>query len=123
MTAERHGRSIELVEEGRVVAAADIEPVADPGIVRTSLHPAAGHVPVGARARLVDAVLDQDEAGHGAKLEVTMPLGDVESLEQLRERCDDVHTRPAGATCLVDATFADPTSAGPDPAGPRPAGG
>ena len=107
MTEQRHGRAIELVEDGHVVAAADLEPVDDPTTIRTSLHVPAGHTPVGLRARLVDAVVDADEAARSSRLEATIPLGDVEALEQLRKRCDDVRTRPAGATCLVDATLPD----------------
>ena len=96
---------IELVDGGHVVAAAEIEPAADPTVVRASLHAASGHVRVGARARLVDVVLDQCETRLRPKLEATLPLGDVEALERLRARCEDVQTRPAGSTCLVDATL------------------
>jgi hypothetical protein len=38
-----------------------------------------------------------------ARLEATVPLGDGESPERLRERTDDTATRPARATALVDA--------------------
>jgi hypothetical protein len=96
---------IELVDDGHVVAVAEIEPADDPTVVRASLHAEAGHVRVGARARLVDAVLDQRETRLRRKLEATLPLGDVEALERLRSRCEDVQTRPAGSTCLVDATL------------------
>ena len=33
----------------------------------------------------------------------TVPLGDAESLQRLRERTKDTLTRPAGSTALVDA--------------------
>jgi phage shock protein A len=33
----------------------------------------------------------------------TMPLGDTEMLDRVRERCDDVEARAAGATKLVEA--------------------
>ena len=36
-------------------------------------------------------------------LEATLPLGDAESLERLRERTEDTVSRPAGSTTLVDA--------------------
>ena len=97
--------TIELVDHGHVVAAAEIEPADDPRVVRASFHIEAGHVPVGARTRLVDAVLDQQESRRGRKLEATLPLGDFEALERLRSRCADVQTRPAGSSCLVDATL------------------
>ena len=37
------------------------------------------------------------------RLEATVPLGDGESLERLREQTEDTITRPAGSTVLVDA--------------------
>jgi len=104
MTGESN-RSIELVDDGHVVAVADVEPVDGSTVIRASLHTEAGHLPVGARARLVDAVLDLGETRQHRRLEATLPLGDVEALERLRARCEDVQTRPAGATCLVDATL------------------
>ena len=39
----------------------------------------------------------------GSRLEATVPLGDAESLQRLRERTEDTFTRPAGSTALVDA--------------------
>ena len=108
MNAERSGRNIQLVEDGHLVAVADIETAHDPTVISASLHSEAGHRPVGASARLVDAVLDLDETQQAHTLQVTLPLGDVEALQQLRSRCSDVQTRPAGATCLVDAELPDP---------------
>ena len=37
------------------------------------------------------------------RLEATVPLGDSESLNRLRERTSQAVTRPAGSTALVDA--------------------
>lgn len=36
---------------------------------------------------------------------MTIPLGDGESLERLRERTHDAVTRPAGSTALLDANI------------------
>jgi hypothetical protein len=47
--------------------------------------------------------MDLPEVQASARLEATVPLGDGESLERLRERTDDTATRPAGSTALVDA--------------------
>ena len=62
-----------------------------------------GHLPTGSRARLVDAVLDLPELQSSGHLEATVSLGDAESLHRLRERTDDVITRAAGCSALVDA--------------------
>lgn len=102
MTESQHDRHIEVVEDGRVVGTAEVHPMGD-ATVRADLHVEAGHHAVGVGATLVDAVLD--EATGGARLEATLPTGDTESLDRLRARCDDLETRPAGATCLVDATL------------------
>jgi hypothetical protein len=103
--AEQNSRQVEVAEHGEVVAVADIEPTDDQGVVRASLHAQAGHLPTGARARLVDAVLDLPQTQESNRLEATLPLGDAESLGRLRERCDEVQARPAGASCLVDAAL------------------
>ena len=108
MSVHEHDRHIEVVQDGRVVGTAEVRPIGD-ATVRADLRVAAGHHPVGVGATLVDAVLD--EAKGGARLEATLPSGDTDSLDRLRARCDDLETRPAGATCLVDATL--PADAGP----------
>ena len=89
-------------EDGRCVAAADIE-VVDPSEVRASLHVESGHLPVGTRTRLVDAVLDTPEVSSCEHVQVALPLGDTEILDRVRERCDTDDVRAAGTTCLVEA--------------------
>jgi hypothetical protein len=61
--------------------------------------------------------MDQPEVKSGSRLEATVPLGDAESLERLRERTEDAVTRPAGSTALVDANLpgADDAEAGQKP--------
>lgn len=105
MAVERNGSHVELAEHGQVIASADVERLPDRGVVRAALHAKSGHVPSGTRTRLVDAVLDLPETRHVSRLEATVPLGDAESLDRLRERCDEVQTRPAGVSCLVDAAL------------------
>jgi hypothetical protein len=73
--------------------------------VRASLHAQAGHITPGSRAGLVDAVMDLPEVQASARLEATIPLGDGESLERLRERTEDAVTRPAGSSALLDANI------------------
>jgi hypothetical protein len=101
---DQDSRHVEVEENGRVVGAADVRP-ADETTIRAELHVESGHVPVDVGAKLVDAVLDLPETREGSRLEATLPLGETESLRRLRDRCDDVHSHPAGATCLVDATL------------------
>ena len=49
--------------------------------------------------------MDLPEVHAGARLEATVPIGDSESLQRLRERTEDTVTRPAGSTALVDAAI------------------
>jgi hypothetical protein len=57
--------------------------------------------------------MDLPEVQASTRLEATVPLGDGESLERLRERTEDTATRPAGSTALVDADIPSPGQAGP----------
>ena len=93
---------ITIEDDGRVLAEADVR--AEPDVVRAALRVEAGHLPTGTRARLVDAVLDMPDAQPGTRLVVTLPAGDAEILERIRERCEQVQTRAAGASCLLDTT-------------------
>ena len=102
MTRADSSLTIRIQDGGRLLAAADLFPTDDPGVVHSALHVESGHVPVGTRARLVDAVLAHPRVDRAERLLVTMPLGDTEMLDRVRERCAAVQTRAAGATKLVD---------------------
>jgi hypothetical protein len=95
---------VEIRHGGQVVAAADVTMPAA-GTARTSLRAAAGHVAPGWRTELVDAVMDLPEVQASHRLEATVPLGDCEFLERLREWTTGMVTRPAGSTLLLDATI------------------
>ena len=116
MTSNDKPRRVEVKDSDQTVAAAEVAEHAE-GTVRTSLLPSSGPTPPGSRASLVDAVMDQPEVRASSRLEATVPLGDAESLERLRERTEDAVTRPAGSTALVDA---DLPSAGDTKAGQAP---
>jgi len=75
------------------------------GTARVSLRAEPGHISPGRRASLVDAVLDLPQVQESARLEAAFRLGDGESLHRLQERCQDVSTRPAGWSTLLDANL------------------
>ena len=111
-------RHVEVKVGDQPVAAAEVTTAEGAeGTARTSLHAASGHIAPGSRASLVDAVMDLPEVQASSRLEATVPLGDGESLERLRQRTEDSVTRPAGSTALLDATIPSP---GPPTAGPAP---
>jgi hypothetical protein len=103
MNRKQHHRHLDINVDGRAVATADVEQHDWPGVVRAAVHVESGHQPPGTRARLVDAILDLPEVRTQQRLEIALPIGETEILQRLHERCDRVRTRPAGATCLVDA--------------------
>ena len=111
-------RHVEVKDGDQTVAAAEVTTAEGAeGTARTSLHATSGHIPPGSRASLVDAVMDLPEVRASTRLEATVPLGDGEALERLRQRTEDAVTRPAGSTALLDATIPSP---GPPKAGPSP---
>jgi hypothetical protein len=97
-------RHVEVKDGDQTVAAAEVTTAEGAeGTARTSLHAPSGHIPPGSRASLVDAVMDLPEVRASTRLEATVPLGDGEALERLRQRTQDAVTRPAGSTALLDA--------------------
>ena len=112
MTDPEMPRHVEVKDGDRTVAAADVTTTRGPvGTARTSLHATTEHVRPGYRKNLVDAVMDLPEVRASTRLEATIPLGDAELLQRLRERTMNAVTRAAGSTTLLDATI---------PQGPRP---
>ena len=108
-------RHIEIKDDDdQTVASADVSAPPGSEAARASLHSVPGHIPPGSRSRLVDAVVDTPEVRDRARLEATIPMGDSETLERIRERADDVATRSAGATALLDATIPQPSEPEPD---------
>jgi hypothetical protein len=95
---------VEITDGDRTIASADVTTAQDcDGTAVASLHVESGHIPQGARAGLVDAVLDLPEVQRSPQVQVAVPRGDGESLLRLQERCDKVTTRAAGATSFVAA--------------------
>lgn len=98
-------RHVEIKDDvGDIVAEAEVTTARGPeGTVRTSMHAKDAHVRPGYRASLVDAVMDLPEVQASDRVEATIPYGDAESLERLRERTEDPQARAAGSTTLLDA--------------------
>jgi len=109
-------RYVEIRDGDHAIATAKVMACEEAaGIARVWLDAAPGHVTPGRRASLVDAVMDLPEVRASARLEATVPLGDAELLERLRQRTHGAITRPAGCTALLDADIT------PRPARSRPA--
>jgi len=115
MTDHHLHQHVEVSDDGRTVAAAEVIISEESGgTARVSLRAEAGHITPGRRASLVDAVLDLPQVRESARLEAAFPLGDGESLQRLQQRCEDVTTRQAGSSALLDASL---RLGGPGPRG------
>ena len=109
MTNPEISRHIEIKDGDQTIAAAEVAVLQEKaGTVRASLHAPSGPVSPGSRASLVNAVMDLPEVQASTRLEATVPLGDGESLQRLRERTEAAATRPAGSTALLDADIPAP---------------
>ena len=97
--AARH--TVRIEADGRTLAEADIERTDQPGVVRSDLHLESGPLPHDTGVRLVDAVLDDPDVWGAERLVATMPLGDTQMLDRVRQRSRGVEVRPAGATKIV----------------------
>jgi hypothetical protein len=95
-------QTIEIEEDGRLLASAEVQVTDQPGVVHTDLHAASGLLPPATRAHLVDAVLEHPDVSSAEHLVATMPTGDTEMLDRVRERYEDVQSHAAGATKIVD---------------------
>ena len=104
MTSHGRGRRVEVKDGEQTVAAAEVTTSQGPeGTVQASLYAISGHVAPGHRGRLVDAIMDLPEVQDSEHLSAAVPLGDSESLQRLRERAQDMTTRAAGSTAMVEA--------------------
>ena len=120
MAAHDRHQHVEVGEDDRTVAAAEVTTSEESGgTARASLHAESGHITPGRRASLVDAVLNLPEVRESTRLEVAFPLGDSESLQRFQERCEDVSTRSAGWSALLDA---NPPSGSAGSTAQKPAG-
>jgi hypothetical protein len=106
-------------DEDHTAAVAEVTTAKGPeGTVRTSMYAKSEHVRPGDRAALVDEVMGLPEVKASDRVEATVPRGDAESVERLRERTEDAVLRAAGGTTLLDANV--PPDSGHQAAEPPP---
>jgi hypothetical protein len=119
MSDPETSRHVEIKDDDdRTTAVAEVTTAKGPdGTVRTSLYAKNERVRRGDRATLVDEVMGLPEVKESDRMEATVPYGDVESVERLRERTDDAVLRAAGGSTLLDANLppdGDQTAEPPD---------
>jgi hypothetical protein len=103
MTSSPDAHEVRIEVDGQMVAAAEVSRTDDSDVVRSAMHVESGHLPVGSRTKLVDAVLEDPQVSAASHLAASVPIGDTELLDRIRERARSVDVRAAGATALVDA--------------------
>ena len=103
MTRPEDHSTVQVETDGRVLAEADVRRGGEPGVVVSAMHVESGHLPLGVRARLVDAVLALPLVGSAERLVASVPIGDAEMLDRMRERSDEMRAHYAGATTIVEA--------------------
>ena len=95
-------KQINVEKEGQLLAQVTVTAADENGEARAQVHMASGQLPAGTRQQVVDAVheaVTEDDAQH---LTATVPLGDAELVEGLRDHLHDVELRAAGATSIID---------------------
>jgi ribulose-5-phosphate 4-epimerase/fuculose-1-phosphate aldolase len=95
-------KQISVEEGGRVLAEATVSVADENGQASAQVHVASGHLPVGTRQKVADAVHEAVVAEHTQRLTATVPLGDAELVEGIRSHLDDVQLRAAGATSILE---------------------
>ena len=113
MTRSPDAHEIQIEVDGHLVAAAEVRRTDDPEVVRSAMHVESGHLPRGSRTKLVDAVLEDPQVAAASHLAASVPTGDAELLDRIRERARSVDVRVAGATALVEAELRRDGSAAP----------
>ena len=103
-TAITRDQHVEITDGSHTLAAAEVStPTDSHGIAHVVLHAESGHLPTGTRANLVDAVLDLPDVQQADHLYASAPLGDTESMNEIRQRTTDMRTHAAGCTAIIDA--------------------
>ena len=95
-------KQFSIEKDGQVLGQATVSAPDENSEVRVQMHVEAGHLPVGTRQRMVDVVREAVTEDKARRLTATMPLGDSELVEGIREHLSDVTLRAAGATSIIE---------------------
>lgn len=94
-------KQIVFEQDGQVLAQATVSTADEHGASRAQVHMASGHIPVGTRQKVVDAVHEAVTEENAKRLTATVPCGDAELVEGIRYHLDHVELRAAGATSII----------------------
>ena len=88
-------------EDGQVLARATVSDADGDGESLAQVNVSSGHLPVGTRQQVVDAVHEAVTEHHTRRLTATVPCGDAELVEGIRNHLDHVELRAAGASSII----------------------
>jgi hypothetical protein len=101
MADDKH---VSIEAHGETLVEATISPADGDGEVRVDVHTESGHLPVGARQRMADAIHEVVTDDQASRMSATVPLGDAELVEGIRGHLNNVELRAAGATSIIEGT-------------------
>ena len=104
-------RHISVEDGGEVLAEATISAPDEASCARAEVTVAPGHLPVGTRQKMADAVHEavcDDKARH---LTASVPKGDAELVDGIRRHLSDVDVRAAGSSSIIEGDV-DPLGRG-----------
>lgn len=95
------GKQIKVEEDGQVLGRATVSFSPEDSQARAQVQMAPGHLPVGTRQKMADAVHAAVTEDNAERLTATVPMGDAELVEGIRSHLTGVELRAAGATSII----------------------
>ena len=99
MTEDKH---VSITAHGETLVRATISAPDTEGEARVDVNAESGHLPVGARHRMADAIHEAVTEAKAERVSATVPLGDAELVEGICGHLHDVELRAAGATSIIE---------------------
>ena len=94
-------RQISLEDGGEILAEATISAPDEASGARAEITVAPGHLPVGTRQKMADAVHEMVCDDNARHLTASVPKGDAELVDGIRGHLSDVDLRAAGASTII----------------------
>ena len=108
--ANGHGGTCSSENDELKAAAVDSITTVGARRVAAAVPSATGHHDPGQRREVVDTVFDDPRITSAEHVYVTVPRGDTEALDEVRNRLENEHSWATGATIIVEGRpSADPT--------------
>ena len=98
-------RHVSIKAHGETLVEATISPPDGDGEARVDVHTESGHLPAGARQRMADAIHEVVTEDEASRISATVPMGDAELAEGIRDHLTDVELRAAGATSIIEGAI------------------